>query len=120
MKPVKYDNRLLIDGAVVHPVPVALCRSMGADIVIAVDVSVPSTMRNRTPSNVVSSILNTIDIMSNKIVQEELQMADIVLKPEMDIQDMTFKSSAAFIERGIQVSRRSLAEIREICRDAIG
>jgi len=119
MKPVKYDNRLLIDGAVVHPVPVALCRSMGADIVIAIDVSVPARLRKRMPSNMVSSILNTIDIMSDKIVQEELQMADIVLKPEMDIQDLTFKSSAAFIERGVQASRRSLAEIREICRDAI-
>jgi NTE family protein len=35
--PVERDGRLLVDGALVNPVPVSLCRSMGADVVIAVD-----------------------------------------------------------------------------------
>lgn len=33
------DGRLLVDGALVNPVPVSLCRAMGADIVIAVDLN---------------------------------------------------------------------------------
>jgi NTE family protein len=36
-KPVWREDRFLIDGAVVNPVPVSLARAMGADIVIAVD-----------------------------------------------------------------------------------
>ena len=36
-KPVVRDDRLLVDGGLVNPVPVSLCRAMGADIVIAVD-----------------------------------------------------------------------------------
>ena len=35
--PVKRDGRLLVDGGLVNPVPVSLCRALGADIVIAVD-----------------------------------------------------------------------------------
>ncbi|NMH61041.1 patatin-like phospholipase RssA [Alteromonas ponticola] len=35
--PVPYDDRWLVDGAVVNPVPVNLCRQMGADFVIAVN-----------------------------------------------------------------------------------
>ena len=35
--PVVRDYRLLVDGGLVNPVPVSLCRAMGADIVIAVD-----------------------------------------------------------------------------------
>ncbi|RDV24137.1 patatin-like phospholipase RssA [Alteromonas aestuariivivens] len=35
--PVRYDDRWLVDGAVVNPVPVNLCRQMGADFVIAVN-----------------------------------------------------------------------------------
>ncbi|MFA4969923.1 MAG: patatin-like phospholipase RssA [Sulfuritalea sp.] len=35
--PVVRDERLLVDGGLVNPVPVSLCRAMGADIVIAVD-----------------------------------------------------------------------------------
>ncbi len=35
--PVVRDGRLLVDGGLVNPVPVSLCRAMGADIVIAVE-----------------------------------------------------------------------------------
>lgn len=35
--PVVHEDRLLVDGGLVNPVPVSLCRAMGADIVIAVD-----------------------------------------------------------------------------------
>ena len=35
--PVSRDGRLLVDGGLVNPVPVSLCRALGADIVIAVD-----------------------------------------------------------------------------------
>jgi len=37
--PARRDERLLVDGALVNPVPVSLCRAMGADIVIAVDLN---------------------------------------------------------------------------------
>ena len=37
--PVQQDGRLLVDGSLVNPVPVSLCRAMGADIVIAVDLN---------------------------------------------------------------------------------
>jgi NTE family protein len=36
-QPVLLEDRYLVDGSVVNPVPVSLCRAMGADIVIAVD-----------------------------------------------------------------------------------
>ena len=36
-KPLLHDGRLLVDGALVNPVPVSLCRALGADLVIAVD-----------------------------------------------------------------------------------
>lgn len=36
-KPILRDGRLLVDGGLVNPVPVSLCRAMGAEIVIAVD-----------------------------------------------------------------------------------
>ena len=36
-RPVRQDGRFLVDGSVVNPIPVSLCRAMGADIVLAVD-----------------------------------------------------------------------------------
>jgi NTE family protein len=37
--PALRDGRLLVDGGLVNPVPVSLCRAMGADVVIAVDLN---------------------------------------------------------------------------------
>ena len=36
-RPVPHEDRYLVDGSVVNPIPVSLCRAMGADIVLAVD-----------------------------------------------------------------------------------
>jgi len=36
-RPVLHEGRYLIDGGIVNPVPVSLCRAMGAEVVIAVD-----------------------------------------------------------------------------------
>ncbi len=38
-KPSQLNGRLMVDGGLVNPVPVSLCRAMGADIVIAVDLN---------------------------------------------------------------------------------
>ena len=38
-KPVNINNRWLFDGAIVNPVPVSVCRALGADIVIAVNLN---------------------------------------------------------------------------------
>ncbi|HLO18022.1 MAG TPA: patatin-like phospholipase family protein, partial [Anaerolineales bacterium] len=111
MQPVQYQNRVLIDGGVVHPVPVLLAKSMGADIVIAVDLST-SSYAKQFPKSFAASILNTIEIMSDNILREELQLADIVLNPQLETQEMTFKSSAAFIQKGVEVTREMVTTIK--------
>ena len=37
--PVVHEGAVLVDGALVNPVPVSMCRALGAEIVIAVDLS---------------------------------------------------------------------------------
>ncbi|MGA7802540.1 MAG: patatin-like phospholipase RssA [Gammaproteobacteria bacterium] len=37
--PIRHDGRWLVDGGLVNPVPVSLCRALGADVVIAVDLN---------------------------------------------------------------------------------
>ncbi len=36
---IRHDNRWLVDGGLVNPVPVSVCRALGADIVIAVNLN---------------------------------------------------------------------------------
>ncbi len=110
IKPVRHEQRLLVDGAVVSPVPVALARSMGADIVIAVDLSTPELGE---PKHFVGSIMNTIEIMNKKIVTDELQLADIVLKPDITMNQVSFKLSSHNIAMGEQAARAAVASVKE-------
>ncbi len=57
--PVQLEDRWLVDGAVVNPVPVSMCRAMGVDVVIAVDLNghrrnsmhmLPQQMKSRAPT----------------------------------------------------------------------
>lgn len=47
--PVQQEGRLLVDGGLVNPVPVSLCRAMGADVVIAVDLNTDIMARHPMP-----------------------------------------------------------------------
>lgn len=47
--PVQRDGRWLVDGGLVNPVPVSLCRAMGADLVIAVDLNADLLGRHLKP-----------------------------------------------------------------------
>jgi NTE family protein len=53
-----HDGRWLIDGGVVNPVPVSLCRALGADLVIAVDLSRPVTLSAMRAGQRANSITN--------------------------------------------------------------
>ena len=50
--PAQHEGRLLVDGGLVNPVPVSLCRAMGADIVIAVDLNWELVTRRRPRTKV--------------------------------------------------------------------
>jgi predicted acylesterase/phospholipase RssA/CRP-like cAMP-binding protein len=109
IKPYKLGSRRFVDGAVVSPVPVALAKSMGADIVIAVDLSTP---QRTEPKNFVTSILQTIDMMSKKIVTDELQLADFVLRPVISPDKISFKHSAHNIAMGVKAANEVLDAIK--------
>ena len=47
--PVRVDGRWLVDGGLVNPVPISLCRAMGADLIIAVNLNSDIVSRHRKP-----------------------------------------------------------------------
>ena len=67
--PSQLDGRLLVDGALVNPVPVSLCRAMGADVVIAVDLNSDLMGRHRHASRETQVVPapNKLSSMWNKL-----------------------------------------------------
>lgn len=113
IRPVQYEGKTLVDGAIVHPVPAALAKSMGADIVIASNVCSEKFTKGTT-KNFIESILNTIDIMSAKLVKEELQLADVILRPDLGINQIHFKDAEFCMTSGMTVTQEAIERIRKV------
>lgn len=79
--PVTIGGRMYVDGGVVSPVAVDAARRLGADIVIAVDIS--GNGESPRPTGTLSTILQSIGIMYGKISSQQLQRADVVVKPRV-------------------------------------
>lgn len=80
-QPVRIGDRLYVDGGLVSPVPVRFAREMGADFVIAVNIS--SQPEEQPSSSSVDVLLQTFAIMGQSINHHELKDADIVVQPRL-------------------------------------
>jgi NTE family protein len=109
--PAHIENRVLVDGGVIDRVPVSVCREMGADIVIAVDVGL--TERAVTVKSIFDVFFQTIEIMEREIVKTRILDADIVICP-----DVGHISSTAFtnVEETIALGRKAAEEMADQIR----
>jgi NTE family protein len=112
-QPVWRDGRYVVDGSVVNPIPVSLCRAMGAEVVIAVDLGShmnrrfprdsqepskagpqrrrlfnvlgPSKRPGVPPPSIVDTLLGAIDVMQERIAQARLvsEPPDVLLTPRL-------------------------------------
>ncbi|WP_018609852.1 patatin-like phospholipase family protein [Uliginosibacterium gangwonense] len=110
--PVVIRGKEYVDGGLVSPIPVKAARQLGADIVIAVDISArPSGKAN--PGSV-DVMLDTIAIMGTTIGAYELRDADIVIHPETKgLAAANFQQRHEAIMRGEQAGYAAIAKIKE-------
>ncbi len=80
-QPVNISGRTYVDGGVVSPVAVDVARRIGADVVIAVDIS--GGVAKAVPEGIMDTILQSIDIMYAKISMYQLKNADVVIRPKV-------------------------------------
>ena len=79
-QPVSIGGKEYVDGGLVSPIPVKVARAMGADIVIAVDIS--SKPRYAKVNDTIDIMLQTFNIMGQTIGRYELAEADVVIRPQ--------------------------------------
>ena len=80
-QPVAINNHTYVDGGLVAPVPVRFTRDMGADFVIAVNISTQTEVQAAISS--LEVLLQTFSIMGQRINQFELKEADVVIVPSL-------------------------------------
>ena len=83
LEPVHIGGRLLGDGQIVSPLPVAAALQLGASVVIAVDVMYPP--QHSSMSNPVSVLFQTMLISSYRHLLTERAKSDVVIAPVIEI-----------------------------------
>ncbi len=111
-QPVTIGKYHFVDGGIVSPVPVDAARQLGADIVIAVDIS--NKARGQTPGNMLGALNQSIAIMGQKLGQAELARADVIVRPQvLDIGAADFSQRANAIVEGEKAALAVMPQIRE-------
>lgn len=111
-QPVAINGREYVDGGLVSPVPVHAAKKLGAELVIAVDVS--NKPRNGKTGDMIDVMLQTFSIMGQAIAAAELPLADVVIRPDtagMGAADFASRQQA--IAAGARAARAALPAIRE-------
>lgn len=125
-KPVKLGDRLLVDGGMLNNLPVDVCREMGADIVIAIDLQqTEQKPRRQTDLSVLSTFADLLGIggvlewITNRPdiekYNENRKRADIYIHPDIpdaDASSFGNKNAVRMIQAGMAAARLQLPELQ--------
>lgn len=141
-EPVRCNNRTLIDGALVNPVPVSVCRAYEQPLVVAVNLhydlygrsavvkhrasdlgeTATSTARPESRRGVTSVMVRAFNIIQDRISRARLagDPPDLAMHPRInDIGLSEFHRAGEAIERGYEETRAKIGELQrmqEACR----
>lgn len=133
-KPVKFDDRLLVDGGMLNNLPVDVCRKMGADIVIAIDLQQEEQKpRKQTDLSMLSSLADLIGfggvlewITNRPDIEKYLEnrkKADIYIHPNLpdaDASSFGNKNAARMIQAGITAAKQIVPELQRAINGSQG
>ena len=111
-QPVKFNSREYVDGGLVSPVPVKTARDLGADVIVAVNISDrPKLSRLKDTIDV---MMQTFTIMSGIIADKELVFADVVVEPDISaLNSANFESRNQAIIEGEKAGLAALVKLKE-------
>lgn len=110
-EPVTIGQFQYIDGGVVSPVPVDAARQLGADVVIAVDIS--SKAQGTRPDGMLGIVNQSIAIMGQRLGEQELGRAEVVIRPNvLDYGSTDFGRRSQAILEGEKAALAMLPQIR--------
>ena len=127
-KPVEHNGRMLVDGGMLNNLPVDVCRQMGADIVIAVDLQQNEQKpRKKTDLNILSDFAGLIGfsgilewVTNRPDIEKYLtnrKLADIYIHPNLpdaDASSFGNKNAVRMIQAGSAAARKLLPELKSL------
>lgn len=121
-QPMEVEGRLLVDGALVNPVPVSVCRALGADVIIAVSLStdfmgrgVPAADQANVAPSLANVLIQSFNIAEDRVTRSRLagDPPDILIGPRTaGIQAFEFQRAAEAIDLGREATLRVGDELK--------
>jgi NTE family protein len=113
---VDKEGRQLVDGGLVAVVPVSVARSMGADIVIAIDVNFEgATFLGSSSTSVVGVVLQSMLVVQKTASHYQLKSADFVISPKVGhIRWDEMGRAAELIAAGYDAGRGSIPALEAL------
>ena len=115
--PLEMDSMILMDGGLLMPIPVEIAQEYGTDITIAVNTTSPLLTRDEVldPIDIANQ---TTTVMQYEKRNRELELADIVITPEIGGHQATDFSNLDFlIEQGYRAAEAVIPELRKRARE---
>ena len=111
---VEWEGRLLVDGGVARNLPIDVVRKMGAEVVVAVDISTPLAKRDDL-KGFLGVLGQTSGFLTRLNVEQQiatLRDGDVLVTPDLDgIATLGFPQFGEAIERGVAAGRAAAARL---------
>ena len=108
-------GRQLVDGGLVANLPVSVARSLGAEVVVAVDVNSEGAKFMGPPTSVIGVLLQSMLVVQRVAVEHQRQLADVVVSPPVGhLRWDELARAAEFIDAGVEAARAALPAVKEL------
>jgi NTE family protein len=114
LRPVSIDGRLLVDGGIANNLPVSVARSMGAELIIAVDIGTPSLEKDQLVStlDIVNQMTNFLTQSNQQVARDSLTPQDIHITPNLDlVGTVSFDQMPEGIDSGYRAAKFSFKKL---------
>ena len=113
------EGRQLVDGGVVAVIPSNACRSLGAEIVIAVDVNAEGALFLGPSQSVIGVVLQSMLVVQRTASLYHQAAADMVIKPKVGhIRWDELARAKELVDAGYQAGLESIPRIKELIDEA--
>jgi len=108
-------GRQLVDGGLVANLPVSVVRSLGAEVVLAVDVNHEGAKFLGPPTSIIGVLFQSMIVVQRAAVEHQRQLADVVISPRVGHMRWDEMGRAEeFIDAGIEAARAAVHAIEEL------
>ncbi len=111
--PVELDGHLLVDGGLVENVPISPLKEMGAEIIIAVDLSSGNSYKK--PNNFFDILMNSYQTSTLSKTKIQTKEADVLITPNLDgFSALSHNKTKELIDIGYTATKEKIESLLEL------